>query len=122
MPLLLQCDRWQGLRQEGCVGPLQGLPLCGDQVGTFVCTKGPYNCVRAPAKSMDVVEAHYMACLHAGIRREHFPVLSPISASWALARSETEAYSGPLQLWFGYWQGLRQEGLYPRPLLLQCER
>ncbi len=69
----LWCGCWQGLQQGRCGGPLQGLPLRGDQVGTFVCTRGPYNCGVGAVKvyGRDVVEAHYRACLYVGIRWEH---------------------------------------------------
>ncbi len=132
-PLQLWCWRRQGLQQEGCVGPLQGLPLRGDQVGTFVCTQGPYYCGVGASSvyGRDVVEAHYRACFYAGIRWEHLSVLrAPTTAAWVLARSAAWmlwrpttgpastrgsggsicSYSRLLSLWCRRWQGLRQEG------------
>jgi hypothetical protein len=59
-----------------CGGLLQALPLRWYQVGTFVCTQGPYNCGVGAGKvyGRDVVEAHYRACLYAGIRWERLSV------------------------------------------------
>jgi hypothetical protein len=89
-PLLLWCRRWQGLRQGCCGGPLQGLSLRRHQVGTFVCTQGPYYYGMGAGKvyDRDIVEAHYRACLYAGIRWEHLSVFrAPTTEVWALARS-----------------------------------
>jgi hypothetical protein len=121
-----------------------GLSLRGDQVGTFVRTQGSYHCGVGAGKvyGRDVVEAHYRACLSAGIRWEHIPVLrTPTFVVWAPARSTAGTswrptagpaptrgsgesifqYSGLLLLWCGHQQGPLQgccggslRGLPPR--------
>jgi hypothetical protein len=119
--LRVYCERWQGLRQGRCGGPLQGLPQRGHQVGTFVCTQGPYNCGVGAGKvyGRDVLEAHYRACLFVRIRWENLFVLrAPSTVVWALARSMAGGSCRPTT-------GPASGGnicLYSRPLLLQCER
>jgi hypothetical protein len=91
-PLQLWCGHRQGLRQGRCGGPLQGLSLRRDQVGTYVCTQGPNYCRVSGGKvyGRRVVYTHLWACLYAGIRWEHLSVLRP------------------LQQQCGRWQGLWQ--------------
>jgi hypothetical protein len=110
-PLLLGCEWRQGLRQEGCVGPLQGLPLCRDQVGTFVSTKDPYNCVWAMARSTTwmLLRSTTGPASMQGSGWSIFLYSDPLLLRCG-SGGKICLYSGPLQLWCGRWQGLRQEG------------